>query len=68
MSVIVKNNSENFFKVFSKGAPEKIKEMCREETIPTNFNEMLTKYTKVISFLNVSKERITSPRALCSSP
>ena len=45
MSVIVKNVNEPYFKVFCKGSPEKIKELCKPETIPGNFNEVLSKYT-----------------------
>jgi cation-transporting ATPase 13A2 len=45
MSVIVKNLNEPFFKVFCKGSPEKIKELCKPETIPENFNEVLSGYT-----------------------
>jgi len=45
MSVIVKNVNEPFFKVFCKGSPEKIKELCKPDTIPGNFNEVLSKYT-----------------------
>lgn len=45
MSVICKNPSEDIFKIFSKGSPEKILELCKYETIPHNFNETLAKYT-----------------------
>ena len=45
MSVIVKNVNENYYKIFCKGSPEKIIELCKEETIPDNFNEILTNYT-----------------------
>lgn len=45
MSVIVKNVNEPYFKVFCKGSPEKIKELCKPDTIPSNFNEVLSNYT-----------------------
>ena len=45
MSTLVKNVNEPYFKAFCKGSPEKIKELCKPDTIPTNFNEILSKYT-----------------------
>ena len=45
MTVIGKNLNENFFKVFCKGSPEKIKELCNPTTIPENFDEILNNYT-----------------------
>ena len=45
MTVIGKNLNENFFKVFCKGSPEKIKELCNPSTIPENFDEILNNYT-----------------------
>ncbi len=45
MSTLVKNVNEPYFKGFCKGSPEKIKELCKPETIPINFNETLSKYT-----------------------
>ncbi len=45
MSVIVKNINENYYKIFCKGSPEKIKDLCKEETIPNNFNQVLKNYT-----------------------
>ena len=45
MSVIVKNINEDFFKIYCKGSPEKIRELCRPETIPSNFNRILTQYS-----------------------
>ena len=44
MSVIAKNNNENFYKVFCKGSPEKLKKLCLPETIPKNYNEILNSY------------------------
>lgn len=45
MSVITKNVNEPYFKGFCKGSPEKIKELCKADTVPANFNEVLSKYT-----------------------
>ena len=45
MTVIGKNLNENFFKVFCKGSPEKMKELCDPSTIPDNFDEFLNNYT-----------------------
>ena len=45
MTVICKNKNEDYFKVFCKGSPEKIKKLCRLETIPSNFNKTLNYYT-----------------------
>jgi cation-transporting ATPase 13A2 len=45
MSVITKNIKEPHFKIFCKGSPEKIRELCRPDTIPSNFNDILNTYT-----------------------
>ena len=45
MSVIVKDVNDNYYKMFCKGSPEKIRELCRSETVPADFNEQLMKYT-----------------------
>ena len=45
MTVIGKNINENFFKVFCKGSPEKIKELCDPSTVPESFDEVLNTYT-----------------------
>ena len=45
MSVIVRNSKDKHFKVFCKGAPEKIKELCKIESIPENFDDVLNDYT-----------------------
>ena len=34
------------FKAFVKGSPEKIRELCRPETLPGNFDEILQIYTE----------------------
>ena len=45
MSTIVKNIPETNFLCFCKGSPEKISELCNENTVPDNFTEVLNKYT-----------------------
>ena len=46
MSVIVKNFLDSSFRSYVKGSPEKIREMCRPETLPSNFDEVLGIYTE----------------------
>lgn len=48
MSVIVKNLEEQGFKMHIKGSPEKIRELCKPESVPANFHSVLEKYTEVI--------------------
>lgn len=46
MSVICKNSIDSDFHiVFTKGSPEKIRELCIKETYPKNYEEVLTSYT-----------------------
>ena len=45
MSVLVKNSKEDYFKVYCKGSPEKIRELCIQETIPSNYNRVLNSYS-----------------------
>jgi len=45
MSVVVKNKNEDYFKIYTKGSPEKVKDLCREDTFPKNFDTMLSKFT-----------------------
>lgn len=48
MSVITKYISdENIskYKIFTKGAPEKIKLLCKSESLPNNYNEILNLYS-----------------------
>ncbi len=45
MTTITKNINEQYFKAFCKGSPEKVKDLCREDTIPKNFNDTLSSYT-----------------------
>ena len=45
MSVLVKSFLDKSFKAFVKGSPERIIELCKKETIPKNFEEILEIYT-----------------------
>ena len=45
MSVICKNDFDGGYKAFVKGSPEKISELCDQSTLPSNFDEILAKYT-----------------------
>ena len=46
MSVICKNDFDKQYKAFVKGSPEKIYDLCRRETIPRDFHEVLAEYTQ----------------------
>jgi cation-transporting ATPase 13A3/4/5 len=74
MSVITKNVNENFYKVFCKGSPEKLKELCLPETIPETFNDTLNKYAikgfrilamafKTIKMSYIQSQQITRDKA-----
>ena len=45
LTVLVKNLNQNYFKIFCKGSPEKIKEICDPKTIPSDFNEVYKYYS-----------------------
>ncbi|CAF0758520.1 unnamed protein product [Rotaria sp. Silwood1] len=45
-SVIVRILAKDSFDLLTKGSPEKIAELSRPETIPKNFNEILSSYAK----------------------
>ena len=45
MTTISKNINEDYFKAFCKGSPEKVKDLCKPETIPLNFESKLNNYT-----------------------
>ena len=45
LTVLVKNLHDNYFKIFSKGSPEKIKEICDQNTIPSDYNEVYSYYS-----------------------
>jgi len=34
------------YKTFAKGSPEKIRELCTKESLPSNFDEILQIYTE----------------------
>jgi cation-transporting ATPase 13A2 len=46
MSVIAKSFLDQSFKVFTKGSPERIRELCLADSLPGNFDEVLDKYTE----------------------
>ncbi|XP_021372872.1 probable cation-transporting ATPase 13A3 isoform X2 [Mizuhopecten yessoensis] len=46
MSVITRRITSSHFDLFSKGAPEMIASLCRPETVPSNFHEVLMGYTQ----------------------
>lgn len=45
MSVITRTLGDKQFHVYAKGAPEKIVELCRPESVPENFYTLLSSYT-----------------------
>ena len=46
MSVICKNDFDNKYRAFVKGSPEKISELCINESLPNNLVEVMSSYTK----------------------
>ena len=46
MSVIVKNLLDGEFRSFVKGSPERIRELCKSNSLPDNFDEILQIYTE----------------------
>ena len=46
VTVLTKNLNDNYYKIFSKGSPEKIREVCNKDTIPSDFDEVLSYYTQ----------------------
>ena len=46
MSVLCKNQFDGKFKAFVKGSPEMISTLCKSQTLPIDFEEVLSKYTK----------------------
>jgi magnesium-transporting ATPase (P-type) len=46
MSVVVKVLHRDYFELYCKGSPEKIAEMCKPETLPKDFQVILTSYTR----------------------
>ena len=45
-SNIVKEMNDKFYKIYSEGDPELIKTMCKKETIPENYDEIISKNNK----------------------
>ena len=45
-SNIVKEINDKFYKIYSEGDPELIKTMCKKETIPKNYDEIISKNNK----------------------
>ena len=48
MSVVIEDQSK--FYSYVKGSPEKIKQLCSQNTIPHDFEEVLSNYGKVNIF------------------
>jgi magnesium-transporting ATPase (P-type) len=46
MSVIVKDFLSMEYKGFVKGSPEKVRELCARDSLPSNFDETLQIYTE----------------------
>jgi cation-transporting ATPase 13A2 len=45
-SVLINNELDGSFRYFIKGAPEKIKNICLENSLPNNFDKVLEKHSK----------------------
>ena len=45
-SNIVKEMTDKFYKVYSEGNPELIKNICKKETLPNNYDEIIQKRNK----------------------
>jgi len=45
MSVICKNTVDNKYRVFVKGSPEKISELCNPDSLPREYLKVLEEYT-----------------------
>ena len=46
ISVVVRNESNKTSKLYCKGAPEIIKSLCNEDSIPLNFDQILEEYSR----------------------
>lgn len=46
MSVIVKNFMDSSFRSYVKGSPERISELCKPSSLPSNYEEVLKIYTE----------------------
>jgi len=43
--VITKNNMDGSYRYYIKGAPEKIVQLCKKESIPPSFDDILVQHT-----------------------
>ena len=43
---ITKQMNENFYKIYSQGTPEKIKKICKIESLPINYDEKINQYKR----------------------
>jgi cation-transporting ATPase 13A3/4/5 len=46
MSVIIREFITKSFKTYVKGSPERIRDLCLKESLPSNFDEILQIYTE----------------------
>ncbi|XP_069120261.1 polyamine-transporting ATPase 13A3-like isoform X2 [Argopecten irradians] len=46
MSVITRKLRDSHFELYMKGAPEKIITLCKSDTVPVDFHDVLTEYTQ----------------------
>jgi cation-transporting ATPase 13A3/4/5 len=46
MSVIARTLGQKSFDLYAKGGPEMIASLCKSETIPHDFHEVLSSYTQ----------------------
>lgn len=47
MSVIIKDQKEKTQRVYVKGSPEMIATLCKQETLPSDYSQILLSYTHV---------------------
>ncbi len=45
MSCICRNICDGKYRAFVKGSPEMLSTLCKKESLPSNFNQVLDKYT-----------------------
>jgi magnesium-transporting ATPase (P-type) len=46
MSVVVKHRLDSQLRLYVKGSPEKISELCSAESVPADFAKILEEYTR----------------------
>ena len=46
MSVICRNKIDNKFRIFTKGSPEKIGELCDPLSLPNNYAQVYSNYAR----------------------